>query len=69
LEEYLIKKGNRIYGLALCHFADCHIYNSGMALFRPRAFNNKNIMDEYRRRNYPTVNLATSLINISSNMR
>lgn len=39
----------RISGLALWHFADCRTYSSGKALFRPRAFNNKGIMDEYRR--------------------
>ena len=39
----------RISGLALWHFVDCRTYNSARALFRPRAFNNKGIMDEYRR--------------------
>lgn len=40
---------DRISGLAIWHFADCRTYNSCKALFRPRAFNNKGIMDEYRR--------------------
>jgi len=42
-------KDDRISGLAIWHFADCRTYSSGRALFRPRAFNNKGIMDEYRR--------------------
>ncbi len=38
-----------ITGVALWHFADCRTYSTGHALARPRAFNNKGIMDEYRR--------------------
>ncbi len=38
-----------VAGLALWHFADCRTYSSAYALGRPRAFNNKGIMDEYRR--------------------
>ena len=41
--------GDSVSGLAIWHFADCRTYNSCKALFRPRAFNNKGIMDEYRR--------------------
>ncbi|MHC4874685.1 MAG: glycoside hydrolase family 2 protein, partial [Planctomycetota bacterium] len=45
----LTVKDKRISGLAIWHFADCRTYSSGYALFRPRAFNNKGILDEYRR--------------------
>jgi beta-glucuronidase len=44
-----VVEDERISGLALWHLADCRTYNSCRALFRPRAFNNKGIMDEYRR--------------------
>lgn len=45
----IVIKDNQISGLAIWQFADCRTYNSCKALFRPRAFNNKGVMDEYRR--------------------
>ena len=39
----------QITGLALWQFCDCRTYGSSRALFRPRGFNNKGIVDEYRR--------------------
>jgi len=39
----------RIAGVALWQFCDCRTYASGRALMRPRAFNNKGTLDEYRR--------------------
>lgn len=38
-----------IAGVALWQFCDCRTYNCGRALGRARAFNNKGILDEYRR--------------------
>ena len=38
-----------IMGLALWQYCDCRVYGSGRALRRPRGFNNKGIVDEYRR--------------------
>jgi len=38
-----------ICGLSLWHFADCRSYTTSKSLFRPRTFNNKGVMDEYRR--------------------
>lgn len=39
----------RIAGVALWQFCDCRTYGSARALMRPRAFNNKGTLDEYRR--------------------
>ena len=40
----------RICGMAVWHFADCRTYAAaGGVLKRPRGFNNKGILDEYRR--------------------
>lgn len=36
-------------GVSLWQFCDCRTYASGHALKRPRAFNNKGTLDEYRR--------------------
>jgi len=36
-------------GLAIWHFSDARTYQDGHALGRPRAFNNKGLLDEYRR--------------------
>jgi beta-glucuronidase len=38
-----------VMGLALWQFCDCRTYGSARALGRPRTFNNKGIVDEYRR--------------------
>lgn len=38
-----------IAGVALWQFCDCRTYASARALMRPRAFNNKGTLDEYRR--------------------
>ena len=38
-----------IAGLALWQFCDCRTYGSARAIRRPRGFNNKGIVDEYRR--------------------
>ncbi len=54
-DEYLktvcgeIVANDRIAGVALWQFCDCRTYRGGGALMRPRAFNNKGIVDEYRR--------------------
>jgi len=54
-EEYLrticqeAKRNPAIAGLALWQFCDCRTYASARALMRPRAFNNKGTLDEYRR--------------------
>lgn len=40
---------DEITGLALWQFCDVRSYGSGRALSRPRSFNNKGIVDEYRR--------------------
>ena len=54
-EEYLTEvcrqfiDRDEIDGLALWQFCDCRTYGSGRALTRPRGFNNKGIVDEYRR--------------------
>ncbi len=39
----------KINGVSLWQFCDCRTYNCGRALRRPRAFNNKGVVDEYRR--------------------
>ncbi|MBN2448870.1 MAG: beta-galactosidase [Lentisphaeria bacterium] len=39
----------RLAGVALWQFCDCRTYAGAMALTRPRAFNNKGTLDEYRR--------------------
>lgn len=39
----------RLNGLAIWHFADSRTYAGSAALSRPRAFNNKGTLDEYRR--------------------
>lgn len=39
----------RCCGIALWHFADVRTYGGGWSLKRPRTFNNKGTLDEYRR--------------------
>lgn len=39
----------RSSGIALWHFSDVRTYGGGWSLKRPRAFNNKGTLDEYRR--------------------
>jgi beta-glucuronidase len=39
----------RCSGIALWHFSDARTYGGGRSLKRPRAFNNKGTLDEYRR--------------------
>jgi beta-glucuronidase len=39
----------RIAGIAIWQFCDCRTYQGPRALMRARAFNNKGVMDEYRR--------------------
>jgi len=46
-EEVL--NNERLAGVALWHFSDARTYSGGYALKRPRAFNNKGTLDEYRR--------------------
>jgi beta-glucuronidase len=54
-EEYLrvvceeVVANDAIAGVALWQFCDCRTYASARALMRPRAFNNKGTLDEYRR--------------------
>ncbi|TVP82193.1 MAG: beta-galactosidase [Puniceicoccaceae bacterium] len=40
---------HRCCGIALWHFSDVRTYSGGWSLKRPRAFNNKGTLDEYRR--------------------
>jgi beta-glucuronidase len=40
---------SRSSGIALWHFSDVRTYGGGWSLKRPRAFNNKGTLDEYRR--------------------
>ena len=44
-----VVSNDRINGVALWQFCDCRTYQGGGALGRPRAFNNKGTLDEYRR--------------------
>jgi beta-glucuronidase len=44
-----VVEDRRIAGLAIWQFCDCRTYADGHALGRPRAFNNKGVLDEYRR--------------------
>ncbi|MFA6928890.1 MAG: glycoside hydrolase family 2 TIM barrel-domain containing protein [Lentisphaeria bacterium] len=44
-----VVEDSRISGVALWQFCDCRTYRSARALVRPRAFNNKGVLDEYRR--------------------
>jgi beta-glucuronidase len=54
-DEYLrevceeVVSNDAIAGVALWQFCDCRTYASCRALTRPRAFNNKGTLDEYRR--------------------
>lgn len=53
--DYLVEVCSRfldrrsITGLALWQYCDCRTYGSSRALSRPRTFNNKGVVDEYRR--------------------
>lgn len=49
-----------IAGIAIWHFSDARSYSSGRAISRPRAFNNKGVLDEYRRPK-EAVKVVTSL--------
>lgn len=40
---------DRCCGIAIWQYCDCRTYSTAYALMRPRAFNNKGILDEYRR--------------------
>ena len=44
-----VATNSAIAGVALWQFCDCRTYASARALMRPRAFNNKGTLDEYRR--------------------
>lgn len=44
-----VVEDKRIAGVALWQFCDCRTYRGSYALMRPRAFNNKGLLDEYRR--------------------
>ncbi len=44
-----VVKDSEIAGVSLWQFCDCRTYQTGRAIFRPRAFNNKGTVDEYRR--------------------
>ena len=54
-DEYLkivcneVVSNEKIAGVSLWQFCDCRTYRGATALMRPRAFNNKGILDEYRR--------------------
>jgi beta-glucuronidase len=45
----LVLPDPRIAGLLLWQMHDMRTYNNALSLFRPRAFNNKGTLDEYRR--------------------
>jgi beta-glucuronidase len=48
--EYVLSAGDRWCGVALWQFCDCRSSaDRSRALFRPRSYNNKGIVDEYRR--------------------
>lgn len=47
ISEYLANP--RLSGITLWHFSDARTYGGGYALGRPRAYNNKGTLDEYRR--------------------
>jgi beta-glucuronidase len=47
--EVVKKDIEEITGIALWQFCDCRTYRGAGALMRPRTFNNKGILDEYRR--------------------
>lgn len=47
LEVYLSR--DEIVGTLIWQFADCRVTEEGWALSRPRGYNNKGIVDEYRR--------------------
>jgi beta-glucuronidase len=44
-----VVNNEKISGVALWQFCDCRTFQGPRALYRPRAFNNKGILDEYRR--------------------
>ena len=44
-----ITKREDYSGVSIWQFCDCRTYDNKNALFRPRAFNNKGTLDEYRR--------------------
>ena len=44
-----VVSNDKINGISLWQFCDCRTYRGSTALARPRAFNNKGLLDEYRR--------------------
>jgi len=44
-----VLENTRYSGIILWHFSDVRTYSGGRSLMRPRAFNNKGVLDEYRR--------------------
>lgn len=54
-----------ISGVALWQFCDCRTYRGAGAVMRPRSFNNKGILDEYRRpkQAYKTVKQSFQKLN------
>lgn len=44
-----VVRNEDIAGVALWQFCDARTYSSSRALFRPRAFNNKGVLNEYRK--------------------
>jgi beta-glucuronidase len=48
--RYLFSENNRVGGLSLWQFCDCRISEAVQKILgRPRGFNNKGVVDEYRR--------------------
>ncbi|HTV25807.1 MAG TPA: glycoside hydrolase family 2 TIM barrel-domain containing protein [Polyangiaceae bacterium] len=48
--EHLLAPGTDCVGVCIWHFADCRVgQNARAAMGRPRGFNNKGLLDEYRR--------------------
>lgn len=52
-----VVKNEEITGISVWQFCDCRTYSTPRALGRPRSFNNKGVVDEYRRQKmaYQTV--------------
>jgi beta-glucuronidase len=48
--EHMFETSDRFFGLTIWQFGDCRTsHQVGKAIGRPRAFNNKGVVDEYRR--------------------
>jgi beta-glucuronidase len=59
----------RCCGIALWHFSDVRTYGGGWSLKRPRAFNNKGTLDEYRRPKLAYAAVRDVFRGVESNLR